>query len=103
MILKTMINAERDVDERLCGVNEMTFEESLSYQNQMLRYYSTYQYDSGPYEEEYYPSEEDDSSEETNHRTKTMNRTTIITTAVVIIILLKKRRYTASKDAIYGE
>ena len=69
---KTTINGERDyVDERLCGVNDMTFEEWLSYQDQMLRYYNTYQYDSGPYEEEYYPSEEessdkDESSEEDN-------------------------------------
>ena len=50
---KTTIDAEHDyVDERLCGVNDMTFEEWLSYQNQMLRYYNTYQYDSGPYKEE---------------------------------------------------
>ena len=44
----------------------------------MLRYYSTYQYHSGPYEEEYYPSEdessdkdesseEDDESDDDNH------------------------------------
>ena len=63
MIRKTMIDAERDekyVDEKLCGVNDMTFEEWERYQNQMLRYYTTYQYDSGPYEEdEYYPSEDE--------------------------------------------
>ena len=48
------------MDERLCGVNGMTYEEWLSYQNQVLRYYSTYQYDIGPYEEEeYYPSEDE--------------------------------------------
>ena len=59
---KTTIDAERDyVDERLCDVNDMTFEEWLSYQDQMLRYYSTYQYDSRPYEEEYYPSEDESS------------------------------------------
>ena len=35
---KTLIDAKRDyVDERLCGVNDMTFEEWLSYQDQMLR------------------------------------------------------------------
>ena len=57
---KITIDAERDyVDERLCGVNDMTFEEWLSCQDQMLRYYNTYQYDSGPYEEEYYPSEDE--------------------------------------------
>ena len=61
---KTTINAERDyVDERLCGVNDMTYEEWLSYQDQMLRYYNTYQYDSGPYDEEYYPSENKSSDE----------------------------------------
>ena len=38
MIRETMIDAERDyVDKRLCGVNDMTFEEWKSYQNQMLR------------------------------------------------------------------
>ena len=30
----------------------------------MLRYYNTYQYDSGPYEEEYYPSEDESSDED---------------------------------------
>ena len=41
-----MIHAERDyVDERLCGVNDMAFEEWLSYQNQMLRYCNIYKYD----------------------------------------------------------
>ena len=62
---------EAYVDERLCGVNDMTLQEWLSYQNQMLRHYSTYQYDSGPYEEEeYYPSEDelfgDDEDDELN-------------------------------------
>ena len=62
---KTTINAGRDyVDERLCGVNDMTFEEWLSYQDQMLRYYSTYQCNSGPYEEVYYPSEDEPSDED---------------------------------------
>ena len=51
------------MDERLCGVNDMTFEEWLSYQDRMLRYHSTYQYDSGPYEEEYYLSEDESSDE----------------------------------------
>ena len=79
MTRETMINAECDyVDEKLCGVNDMTFEGWLSYQDQMLRYYNTYQYKSGPYEEEYYPSEnessdedessgEDESSDDENH------------------------------------
>ena len=35
----------------------------MTWQDQMLRYYNTYQYDSGLYELEYYPSE-DESSEE---------------------------------------
>ena len=61
---KTTIDAECDyVDERLCGVNDMTFEEWLSYQNQMLRSYNTYQYDSGPYKEE---RDEDESSDESS-------------------------------------
>ena len=56
-----MIDAECDyVDERLCGVNDMTFEEWERYQDQMLRYYSVYLYDNGLYEEE----NENDSSEE---------------------------------------
>ena len=46
MIRETMTNTERDyVDERLCGVNDRTFEEWERYQDQMLRYYSVYQYD----------------------------------------------------------
>ena len=61
MIRETMIDAERDyVDERLCGVNDMTFEEWECYQDQMLWYYSVYQYDNGLCEEE----DENDSSEE---------------------------------------
>ena len=44
-----------------CGVNDMTFEEWLSYQDQMLSYYNTYQYDSLPYKEE---EDEDESSDE---------------------------------------
>ena len=61
MTRETMIDAERDyVDERLYGVNNMTFEEWERYQDQMLRYYSVYQYDDGLYEEE----DENDSPEE---------------------------------------
>ena len=61
---KTAVDTERDyVDQRLCGVNDMTFKEWLSYQDQILRYYSTYQYDSGLYEEDYYPSEDESSDE----------------------------------------
>ena len=65
---KTTIDAERGyADERLCGVNDMTFQEWLCYQGQMLRYYNTYQYDSGLYEEdENDSSDEDKSSEEDN-------------------------------------
>ena len=63
MIRETMIDADRDekyVNERLCGVNDMTLEEWKQYQNQLLRYYNVYQYENGPYEEE----DENDSSEE---------------------------------------
>ena len=61
MTRETMIDAECDyVDERLYGVNNMTFKEWEHYQDQMLRYYSVYQYDNGLYEEE----DENDSSEE---------------------------------------
>ena len=61
MIPETMIDAERDyVDKRLCGVNDMTFEKWECYQDQILRYYSVYQYCNGPYEGE----NENDSSEE---------------------------------------
>ena len=60
MIHETMIDRELYyVDERLCGVNDMTFKEWEQYQDQMLRYYNVYQYNNGPYEED-----EDDSSEE---------------------------------------
>ena len=57
MIPETMIDAEH---ERLCDVNDMTFEEWEQHQDQMLRYYNVYQYDNGPYEEE----DESDSSGE---------------------------------------
>ena len=58
-----MIDAERDekyVDKKLCGVNDMTFEQWEQCQHQMLGYYYVYQYDNGPYEEE----DENNSSEE---------------------------------------
>ena len=57
------------VDERLCGMNDMTFEEWERYQDPMLRYYSVYQYDNGPYveEDEDDSSEEDESSDDDNH------------------------------------
>ena len=39
MIRETMIEAESDyVDERLCGVNDMTFEEWERYQDYMIKY-----------------------------------------------------------------
>ena len=58
-----MINAKRNkkyVDEKLYGVNDVTFEEWEQYQDQMLRYYNVYQYDNGLYEEENDSSEEDE-------------------------------------------
>ena len=67
MIRETKINLERDyVEERLCGVNDMTFEEWEHYQDYMLKYYSGH-LDDDLYDEEYedYESDkEDDSSEE---------------------------------------
>ena len=48
------------VDEKLCGVNDMTFEEWEQHQNQTLRDYNVYKYDNGSYKEE----DENDSSEE---------------------------------------
>ena len=67
MICETMIVGECDyVDERLCGVNDMTFEEWERYQDYVLKYYSGYFRD-GLYEEEYedYESDkEDESSDE---------------------------------------
>ena len=71
MTREIMVDAERDyVDERLCGVNDMTFEEWERYQDQMFRYYSVYQYDNGPYkeEDENDSSEEDKSSDEEDER-----------------------------------
>ena len=63
MIRETMIDTERDyVDEKLCCVNDMTFEEWERYQDQMLRYYSVYQYDNEPYEEDENDSSEEDES-----------------------------------------
>ena len=66
MIRETMIDTERDyVDERLCGVNDMTLEEWEQYQDQMLRYYNVYQCGNGPYEEdENESSDEDDECDE---------------------------------------
>ena len=78
MIRETMIDAECDyVDERLCSVNDMTFEEWERYQDQMLRYYSVYQYDNGPYEEE----DENIHQKKTNHRTKMLNGTRTVEVA----------------------
>ena len=69
MIRETMIHAERDyVDERLCGVNDMTFEEWEQYQDQMLRYYNVYQYDNGPYEEDENESLDEDDEWDKNRR-----------------------------------
>ena len=62
---KTTIDAERDyVDERLCGVNDMTFKEWLSYQDQMLGTITLINMIVDPYEEEYYPSEGESSEED---------------------------------------
>ena len=64
MIHKTMIDSERNyVDERLCGVNDMTFEEWEHYQNYMIKYCCGY-FSDGLYEyEDYEPNKDDDSSE----------------------------------------
>ena len=65
MIRKTMIDSERNyVDERLCGVNDMTIEEWEGYQDYMIKYYDGY-FGDGLYEyEDYVSNKEDDSSEE---------------------------------------
>ena len=50
MTLQTMIDSEYDcVDERLCGVNDMTFEEWERYQDYMIKYYGGY-FGNGMYE-----------------------------------------------------
>ena len=88
MIRETMIDTERDekyVNERLCGVNDMTFEEWEQYQDQMLRYYNVYQYDNGPYEEE----DETIHQKKTNHWTKTMNWTRTTEVALQRWLLFK--------------
>ena len=85
-----MIDEERDyVDERLCGVNNMTFKEWECYQDQMLRYYSVYQYDNELYRE----AMETIHQKKMNHRTKTMNGMRTIevafaTTTFVKVVLL---------------
>ena len=67
MIRETMIDAELYyVDERLCDVNEMTFEEWERYQDYMIKYYRGY-FGDGLYKEEYGDYEldkEDESSDE---------------------------------------
>ena len=53
MIREMMIDAELYyVNERLCGVNDMTFEEWEHYQDYMIKYYHGY-FGDGLYEEEY--------------------------------------------------
>ena len=60
-----MIDSERDyADERLCGVNDMIFEEWERYQDYMIKYYGGY-FSDGLYEYEDHESNKgDDSSEE---------------------------------------
>ena len=57
------------MDERLCGVNDMTFKEWEQYQDQMLRYHNVYQYDDGHTKKKIKTNHQT----KTNHRTKTMN------------------------------
>ena len=63
MIRETMIA----VNERLCGVNDMTFEEWEQYQDQMLRYYNVYQYDNVLYKEDENDSLEEEESSDEDH------------------------------------
>ena len=66
MICEMMTDAERYyVDERLCGVNGMAFEEWERYQDYMIKYYGGY-FGDGLYEEEYedYESDKEDSQDE---------------------------------------
>ena len=81
MTKKKTIDAERDyVDEKVgCGVNGMTFEERLSYQNQMLRYFNTYSKKNTIHRKMNHQTK-------TNHLKKKMNRMTIITTVFVCAI-----------------
>ena len=72
MIRETMIDAgcdEKYVNERLCGVNDMTFEEWEQYQDQMLRYYNVYRYDNGRTKKKMKTIHK----KQTNHQTKAMN------------------------------
>ena len=68
MIHEARIDAERNVtfvDEKLCGVNHMTYHEWIHYQDHMLKYYSgylgdeLYEYDESD-EEEDEPDKEDE-------------------------------------------
>ena len=60
-----MIDSERNyVDERLCGVNDMTFEEWERYQDYMIKYYGGYFGDRLYKYEDYESNKEEDSSEE---------------------------------------
>ena len=77
-----MIDSERDyVDERLCGVNDMTFEEWERYQDYMIKYYGGY-FGDGLYDYEDYESNKEDDWKKTNHRTKTMNGTRTVEVAL---------------------
>ena len=62
MIHETIIDTELYyVDERLCGVNDITFEEWEHYQDYMIKYYGGY-FGDGLYEKEYedYESDKED-------------------------------------------
>ena len=86
MIRETKINLERDetyVDERLCGVNDMTFEEWKRYQDYMLKYYSGYFGVSCTKKnmKTMNPTKKTIHRKKSNHRTKTMNGTRTVEVA----------------------
>ena len=87
---KTTIATGRDyVDERLCGVNDMTFEEWLSYQDQCLgtiALINTIVDRTKKNTIHWKMNHQTKTNHRTNHRKKTMNRTTIMTTVFVCAI-----------------
>ena len=79
MTRETMIDAERDyVDERLCGVNDITFEEWESYQDQMLGTIALIN-----------TIVDRTRITKTNHRTKTMNGTRTVEVAIATMTFVK--------------
>ena len=69
-----MIDSERNyVDERLCGVNEMTFEEWECYQDYMIKYSGGYFGDGCMNMKTMNQTKKTIHQKKTNHPTKMMN------------------------------